>query len=61
MARCQTYTLQLQHPGGGGNSLTFMMGVIMLGHFLRPPNMLTKFSETPQNYVDHFFKKIAFY
>ena len=33
----------------------------MSGHFLRPPNMLTKFSETPQNYVDQFFLKIAFY
>ena len=30
-------------PGGGGNSLTFMTGVIMSGHFLRPPNMLTNF------------------
>ena len=26
-----------------GDSLTFMTGVIMSGHFLRPPNMLTKF------------------
>ena len=27
----------------GGDSLTFMTGVIMSVHFLRPPNMLTKF------------------
>ena len=49
------------HATQGGNSLTFMTGVIMSGHFLRPPNMLTKFSETPKNYVDQFFSKIAFY
>ena len=35
----------------GGNSLTFMTGVIMSGHFLRPPNMLTKFFKDPK-YVD---------
>ena len=38
-------------PGEGGNSLTFMTGVIMSGHFLRPPNMLTKFFKNPK-YVD---------
>ena len=31
----------------GGNSLSFMMGVIMSGHFLGPANTLTKFSKTP--------------
>ena len=29
------------------NSLTLMTGVIMSGHFLRPPNMLAKSSKTP--------------
>ena len=32
----------------------------MSDHFLRPPNMLTKFSETPKNYVDQFFFKNCF-
>ena len=41
------------YGGGGRNSLTFMMGVIMSGHFLRPPIMLTKFFKDPK-YVDHF-------
>ena len=34
-----------------GDSLTFMMGVIMSGHFLRPPNIFTKFFKDP-TYVD---------
>ena len=58
--------LRLLNPGG--DSLTFMTWVIISSHFLRPPNMLTKFSknmlnkfsETPKNYVDQFFKKIDF-
>ena len=37
-----------------GTQLTFMTGVVMSGHFLRPPNMLTKFLETPKKYVDQF-------
>ena len=38
-----------------GNSFTFMTGVIMSGHFLRPPNMLTKFFKDPK-YVDQIFR-----
>ena len=34
-----------------GTSLTFMRGVIISGHFVRPPNMLTKFFKDPK-YVD---------
>ena len=56
---------------GGGDSLTFMTGVIMSNHFLRPPNMLTKFFKDPK-YVEQIFRnpqklcwpiflKIAFY
>ena len=40
-----------QRSGGGGDSLTFMTGVIMSGHFLRLPNILTKFFKDPI-YVD---------
>ena len=32
----------------GGSSFTFMTGVIMSDHFLRPPNMLTKFFKDPK-------------
>ena len=48
------------HFDPGGGTQDFYDGVIMSGHFLRPPNMLTKFSEIPKNYVDHFFKKLLF-
>ena len=40
---------------GRGDSLTFMTGVIISGHFLRSPNMLTKFFKDPK-YVEQIFR-----
>ena len=40
---------------GGGDSSKFMTGVIMSGHFLRPPDMLTKILKDPKH-VDQIFR-----
>ena len=51
----ETYHIRINHFYPRRELIDFYDGVIMSGHFLRPPNMLTKFFKDPK-YVDQIFR-----